>query len=59
MEKDKRYLLFEYYQYYPGGGIGDMTNSFETIEEAVEAAKNSKYDYQDIYDRIEGITISF
>lgn len=57
MEKDKRYLLFEYDQYYPGGGIGDMTNSFDTLDEAIDAADESEYDYQEVYDRIEGVRL--
>jgi hypothetical protein len=55
--KDKRYLLFAYDRYYPGGGLGDLVDSYNTIEEAVVAAKGDKSDYKEIYDRIEGVMI--
>ena len=59
MEKDKRYLVFAYYQYYPSGGMDDNKESFDTLEEANiyrrEECKN--YDYTEVYDRIEGIQL--
>lgn len=59
MEKDKRYLLFTYSNYYPLGGLCDMSNSFDTEAEAIKYARESVDDYQEIYDRIEGIEINF
>lgn len=32
----KRYLLFCFDTYYPGGGWGDFCGSFDSIEEAME-----------------------
>lgn len=31
----KRYFLFEYDDYYPGGGMNDFVGDFDTIEEAL------------------------
>lgn len=51
---DKRYLVFEIYEYYPLGGMSDLHSSFNTLNEAIDFAKTlTAYDYQ-IYDRIEG-----
>lgn len=30
----KRYVVFGYDDYYPGGGWGDLQGSFDTLEEA-------------------------
>jgi len=35
----KRYLLFEYSDYYPSGGMNDYTGDFNSVEEAKIAAK--------------------
>ncbi len=32
----KRFLLFVYMDYYPGGGIDDLKGSFDTLAEAIE-----------------------
>jgi hypothetical protein len=48
--KPKRYLLFQYEQYYPGGGWGDLTGSFDTIEEAATKALKKRRDYNEIID---------
>lgn len=29
----KRFLLFSYSEYYPGGGLGDVVLEFETLED--------------------------
>lgn len=58
MEKDKRYLVFTYDTYYPGGGMSDMEASFDTIQEAVEFFNKRKYDHGEIYDRIEGVEVA-
>ena len=68
MEKNKRYMVFGYADYYPNGGILDCISSFDTFEEALKAASdvnaehgNSEniffYENLYIYDRIEGVTI--
>ena len=56
-EADKRYLAFGFDQYYPGGGMGDMIDSFDTIPEAIECIKNDSSDYNDVYDRIKGVVV--
>jgi hypothetical protein len=32
----KKYLLFNYSNYYPAGGFNDFENSFDTIEQAFD-----------------------
>lgn len=59
MDKDKRFLLFVYDSFYPSGGMNDKQGSYYTLEEAIEAGKNSRYDYFHVYDRIEGVEIPF
>lgn len=39
----KRYWLFEFDQYYPGGGMYDFKGDFDTIEEA-DAARSERFD---------------
>ena len=69
-ERDKRFLVFGYDQYYPSGGLGDLEGSFDTVNEAVifmkkgKPMKNYKGDtiyssseFYDVYDRIKGIHI--
>jgi len=59
MKPDKRYLLFAYDTYYPGGGLSDLKASFDTIDEAVEKARRNYYnrDFYSLYDRIDGVDI--
>ena len=52
MIKIKRYILFCYYRFYPYGGWGDFTNSFDTLEEALKAQKTA--DKWHIVDLVEG-----
>lgn len=33
----KRFLVFDYSDYYPGGGWNDFEGTFDTIEEALRA----------------------
>lgn len=56
-ENDKRYLVFRYELYYPGGGLGDMCCSFEKIEKAIDYIDNSDYECHELYDRIEGVEL--
>lgn len=37
--KPKRFLVFSYWTYYPEGGWADFSSSWETLEEAVFAAR--------------------
>ena len=52
--KHKRYLVFCFYDYYPGGGIGDVKDSFDDLPEAIAYCKDQSYDYRYVYDRIKG-----
>lgn len=47
----KRYLVFQYEGYYPAGGLGDLTGSFDTIEVAELYAKRHPSEYNEIADR--------
>lgn len=38
----RRYALFTYDWYYPGGGWSDFVNTFDSIEEGVTAATNPR-----------------
>lgn len=49
-DKSKRYLVFCYDQYYPGGGWSDFQGSFETLEEAKAFKPSMNFDYKDIVD---------
>jgi len=35
----KKYILFAYAAYYPGGGMDDLVGSFDSIEEAQDYKK--------------------
>lgn len=37
----KRFLLFEYPEYYPSGGKGDVVGDFDSIQAAIERIKNN------------------
>ena len=41
---NKRYWLFTIEQYYPSGGLGDVRQTFDTIEEAEEKFQKIKND---------------
>lgn len=53
-EKHKRYLYFEYSDYYPRGGLSDLAETFDDEKDAIEFAKKSDCSYKEVYDRIEG-----
>lgn len=55
--KFKRYMVFAYAQYYPGGGMGDVDNSFDNEKEAMAWAKKLECDYVEVFDREEGVVI--
>jgi len=51
----KRYALFAYNRYYPGGGWFDFVNTFDSIEEAVTFATSPRTrDYIQIIDLTNG-----
>lgn len=57
--KHKRFLVFGITNYYPCGGLDDLDDSFDTIEEARDYVngvntKRAPSDSYQIYDRIEG-----
>ena len=56
-EIDKRFLCFAFCEYYPVGGMEDMSDSFDNLENAINHLKDDLNDYRYIYDRIEGKTI--
>lgn len=53
----KRYLVFGFCQYYPAGGLGDVSESFDSPAEAIEWAKDLTYDYVVVWDRIDDETL--
>lgn len=58
MKNDNRYLVFMYDQYYPGGGMSDLKDSFMTINQVVEFCEKETYETLEVYDRIEGLEIN-
>ncbi len=48
----KRYLLFQFNLYYPGGGWSDFKDSYDTVLQAMRAQCNTanNYDYYQIVD---------
>lgn len=59
MEKHKRYLVFGCMAYYPNGGLGDLIETYNSIDECRKRIRRNDYDYYSIYDRIEGVEIEF
>lgn len=67
----KRYLLFAYDAYYPGGGCNDLKDDFDTFEEAVAwmnadvrdmtftDVRINKHDYYQILDTETGNVTDF
>jgi len=48
--KIKRYIVFGYNHYYPGGGWTDYLESFDLKEDAEEFIKNQSNDMYDLID---------
>lgn len=46
----KRFMLFCYEAFYPGGGESDMVGVFDTEEDAREAAEKEAADYKQVLD---------
>ncbi len=44
----KRYLLFAFNEYYPGGGWNDFQGSFGTLEEVRAALPKASAEYDDV-----------
>ena len=50
--KYKKYIVFQYDDYYPGGGLTDIKGDCDTIEEAKALSGSSfQYDNTEIVDR--------
>ena len=49
--KYKKFIVFQFYSCYPSGGIGDITGSFDDIDEAIEFIKKNPLDYEEVVDR--------
>lgn len=49
----KRFIVFDYPDYYPAGGVNDFVGDFETEEDA-KTFKNSSSGYRDIIDTQDG-----
>ena len=58
-QADKRYLVFAFSDYYPGGGLGDVRDSFNELDKGIEFATGDDVssDYRYIYDRIDGVVV--
>ena len=50
----KRFVVFAFDDFYPVGGTGDISASFDTLDEARRYARHLRYDNLEILDRIEG-----
>lgn len=53
----KRFLRFDYYGYYPGGGMDDFVGDFDTLEEAQKSEVIG--DFADILDHQTGQKYSY
>jgi len=59
INKHKRYLLFAFSEYYPNGGLGDIYDTYDTMEDAVIGIEDACGAYRCIYDRYKGIVIYY
>ena len=57
MEHYERYMLFEFYTFYPSGGLHDCDVSFANLDDAIQAFEFSNADHAQLFDRIDGIII--
>jgi hypothetical protein len=46
----KRYYVFAYDTYYPAGGLSDLIDTFDTLEEAKLRAEQDRADWREIFD---------
>jgi hypothetical protein len=51
------YMVFNFSDYYPSGGLSDCFYSSDNVQEAISKAEESDYDYVYVFDRIEGVVI--
>lgn len=42
--KHKRFLLFSFSEFYPGGGLDDIRDEFDTLNDAMAYIDNNLYD---------------
>lgn len=47
----KNYIVFQFDQYYPCGGLNDITGSFDTLGEAITFVGTDYHDYSEIVRR--------
>jgi hypothetical protein len=66
----KRYWLFTYGRYYPGGGMNDFAGQFDTVEEALaklkercadddEAMHSAPEEIGHVVDMVDGLVIAY
>lgn len=48
--KYKRFIAYAFDCYYPSGFLGDIVDSFDTLEEAISCVEKTRYDYQGVFD---------
>jgi len=55
MMKHKKYIVFAFFDYYPSGGLGDIKESFDDLEEARKFTTPTYDDYMGdvLYDNYE------
>ncbi len=46
----KRWLLFTFPDYYPAGGVGDLSGNYDTFEDAVAGANASAFKNKQVLD---------
>ena len=53
MKKErKKFILFRFFQHYPIGGLADITNESDNLDELIkEVTDDGLYDYNEIVDR--------
>ena len=47
----EKYVVFQYSQYYPRGGLDDISEDFESLEDAIIFCTKNPRDYNEIVDR--------
>jgi hypothetical protein len=51
VDLQKRYYVFGYNSYDEAGGILDVTDTFDDVEEAIKFAEDKDDDYVDVFDK--------
>lgn len=49
MTKYKKFILFEIECYYPSGGLYDIRDSYDTLDKAIEYAKDNESEWKIYY----------